>query len=563
VGTKARTGPPRVIVIGAGVAGLTAAHELAERGFSVDVYENRPVPGGKSRSIPVEKTGTDGRPDLPGEHGFRLFPGFYRHVPDTMKRIPYKTGTVADNLRVAQVITIARQDAPEVLLPAHLPMTPNDIGQVLWAAFKANTGLSIGDGLHFVNRLLALLTSSDRRRYEELEEQSWWEFSGAARRSVAYQKYLAKGLTRTLVAARAEEMSARTGGLILLQLLADMVRFGRNVDHVLCGPTTDVWIDPWIDHLRSLGVRFHFDTRVTKIHCAGGEIQRITVRHPATSEPPDVAKKNERFKTADYYVCALPVEILTKELIKKDPSLSEADPALGELVNLQTRWMNGVMFYLAEDVKMEFGHALYIDSEWALTSISQQQFWDDDFALSKYGDGRVRGCISLCVSDWDTKGQNGKGKTAKQCTAKEVTDEVWRQLKAHLNDDDLPEIVDGNRVTAFLDTAIEWPNPNEATNAEPLLINTAGSWKWRPDAVTRIGNFFLAGDYVRTNTDLATMEGANEAGRRAVNGILDAEGSPESRCAVWDLNEPFVLAPARVADRLWMEFRPHLLGARA
>jgi uncharacterized protein with NAD-binding domain and iron-sulfur cluster len=541
--------------MGAGVAGLTAAHELAERGFSVAVYENRTVPGGKSRSIPVAGSGTDGRSDLPGEHGFRLFPGFYRHVPDTMRRIPYGTGTVADNLCPARVITLARQNAPEVLLPAHLPLTPNDIGQVLWAAFRSGTGLSLGDGLHFVNRLLALLGSSDQRRYAEFEEQTWWEFSGAAQRSKAYQKYLAAGLTRTLVAARADEMSARTGGLILLQLLADMLRIGRNVDHVLCGPTTDVWINPWVDHLRSLGVEFHFDSRVWEIHCAGQEIQGITVRSPASTH---CVNSVEDVVTADYYVAALPVEILTQKLI--NDALRKADPGLGDLVNLQTRWMNGVMFYLAEDVPIEFGHALYIDSEWALTSISQHQFWPA-VDLPGYGDGRVRGIISLCVSDWDTPG--GNGKTAKQCTSNEVTDEVWRQLKAHLNDDALPEIVDGNRVRAFLDTAIEWPNPNEATNAEPLLINTAGSWKWRPDAVTRVENLFLAGDYVRTHTDLATMEGANEAGRRAANGILDAAGSAAPRCDVWDLHEPLLMAPARFADRLWMEFRPHLLGARA
>ena len=38
-------------------------------------------------------------------------------------------------------------------------------------------------------------------------------------------------------------------------------------------------------------------------------------------------------------------------------------------------------------------------------------------------------------------------------------------------------------------------------------------------------NLFLAADFVRTHTDLATMEGANEAARRAVNGILAATGS--------------------------------------
>jgi len=45
--------PQTVAILGGGVAGLSAAHELAERGFSVDVYERKPVFGGKARSIPV------------------------------------------------------------------------------------------------------------------------------------------------------------------------------------------------------------------------------------------------------------------------------------------------------------------------------------------------------------------------------------------------------------------------------------------------------------------------------------------------------------------------------
>lgn len=37
-------------VLGGGIGGLTATHELAERGFSVVVYEARAEAGGKSRS---------------------------------------------------------------------------------------------------------------------------------------------------------------------------------------------------------------------------------------------------------------------------------------------------------------------------------------------------------------------------------------------------------------------------------------------------------------------------------------------------------------------------------
>jgi uncharacterized protein with NAD-binding domain and iron-sulfur cluster len=94
------------------------------------------------------------------------------------------------------------------------------------------------------------------------------------------------------------------------------------------------------------------------------------------------------------------------------------------------------------------------------------------------------------------------------------------------------------------------PNPTEAANLEPLLVNTAGSWLDRPPAVTALDNLFLAADYVRTYTDLATMEGANEAARRAVNEILERSGSASERCEVWPLREPALFAPARALDRV-------------
>jgi len=81
-------------------------------------------------------------------------------------------------------------------------------------------------------------------------------------------------------------------------------------------------------------------------------------------------------------------------------------------------------------------------------------------------------------------------------------------------------------------------------------VNLIDTWKLRPEAVTRIPNLFLASDYVRTNTDLATMEGANEAARRAVNGILNAAGSQATPCEIWDLHEPELFLPWRELDSI-------------
>jgi len=216
--------------------------------------------------------------------------------------------------------------------------------------------------------------------------------------------------------------------------------------------------------------------------------------------------------------------------------------------------MNGIMFYLDRDVPLVHGHALYTDSEWALTSISQAQFWGEH-DLERYGDGRVEGIFSVDVSEWERPGRR-TGKVAAKCTAEEIRSEVWGQLQDHLNDGPTPVLADQNVLSWFLDPAVEFPNPTGATNLEPLLINTAGSWADRPEARTRIANLFLASDFVRTHTDLATMEAANEAARRAVNAILAASGSGAPPCGVWKLREPALFGPARALDRLrWKLFR--------
>ena len=353
-----------------------------------------------------------------------------------------------------------------------------------------------------------------------------------------YGRYLADGLTRTLVAARAREMSARTGGYILLQLLFDMANPAGQVDRVLNGPTSDVWIDPWLDHLRKRGVEFHLGHQVQAIHCRDGHVTGVSL----------VADERPTRHEADWYVAALPVEVMAPLL---NDGLALADPGLQGLHRLRTRWMNGIVYYLdRREPKAVHGHTIFIDSPWALTSISQPQFWQPQFQPERLGDGRVRGILSVDVSDWEAMG-TGIRKQAMFCSREEIPREVWHQITESLHDDATRELEEVEVLSSFLDPSIVHPNPTQAANLEPLLINTAGSWSDRPDAATeRIDNLFLASDYVRTNTDLATMEGANEAARLAVNAILERSGSSAEPCQVWKLCEPPLFAPFRALDKL-------------
>ncbi|GGU11341.1 hypothetical protein GCM10010244_42050 [Streptomyces coeruleorubidus] len=142
------------------------------------------------------------------------------------------------------------------------------------------------------------------------------------------------------------------------------------------------------------------------------------------------------------------------------------------------------------------------------------------------------------------------GKTAKECTREEVVAELWAQLKDGLNDAGKAILRDEDRLGWFMDPAVTGLGGPDPQNREQLLVHPTGTLGNRPTARTKVPNFFLAGDYVRTDVDLASMEGANESARHAVNALLEADNSDAERCRVRELYRPPELEPLRRVDEL-------------
>jgi uncharacterized protein with NAD-binding domain and iron-sulfur cluster len=223
--------------------------------------------------------------------------------------------------------------------------------------------------------------------------------------------------------------------------------------------------------------------------------------------------------------------------------------------------MVGIQYFLYEDVPLVRGHTFYPDSPWALTSISQPQFWRDlGLFRTRYGGGDVGGLLSIDVSDWNTPG-TFIPKIAKECTPAEIAKEIWEQLKAALNGRGPGEdtLRDELLHSYHLDDDLDFSGGTPPTNRSRLLVHPPGSWALRPEAGTAIGNLVLAADYIRTYTDLASMEGANEAARRAVNTILARSASTAGQVPIWPLTEPERFAPWKKLDeRLYQHGKPHL-----
>lgn len=555
----------KVIILGGGVAGLSAAHELVNRGLDVEVYERNPIyVGGKARSIDYNHEHTYDTP-LPGEHGFRFFPGFYKHITATMKEIPYpepdSDSTVHANLTPTSRIMVAQYGKEPIVTNASFPRSLNDLKLILHDLYSVNPGLTQAEELFFAERVWQLISSCRARRDNEYERLSWWQFTQADRFSETYRHLLVEGLTRTLVAAKAITASARTGGDIFLQLLFCMTDPSVNTDQVLDGPTNDRWLTAWKKYLKSKNVKLTQGVKAAKINLEGNHVKSVTIQGYK-----DNTGDSAFDVSGDYYIMAMPVEqaaqLISEDITKTDERL-QFIPELAKSV----AWMNGIQFYLNKDVPINNGHIICSDSEWALTCISQVQFWDD-YNITTKGDGTVRGVLSVDISDWFSPGKFTTTKCGHDCTQVEVKEEVWAQLKASLNVGNTVVLRDEMIVDWFLDRdirdktsadfvppinpdknqLIDFQNANQNINIEPLLVNSINTWSLRPDAHCAIPNLFFASDYVRTFTDLATMEGANEAARRAVNCILDAENSKHPRCGVWNLKEPFCFAPIKWWD---------------
>jgi uncharacterized protein with NAD-binding domain and iron-sulfur cluster len=547
-------GKKHVAILGGGCGGLSAAHELVERGFTVDVYERYPVAGGKCRSIAVPSTGSGNRPDLPGEHGFRFFPGYYKHVTDTMSRIPYGNNAngVKGNLVFGQAVRFSRKDTGDIQLPYTRlwQANPADLVNAIVGFIGLVPGLPLGEIIYFASRIVEFVTSCDARRDNEYDNKTWWDFVHAQRYSAVYQSFLAKALTRNLVAADSQRASVRTIGLQATRILVSNILFSmyEEASRLFNGPTSEVWIDPWLTHLRSKGINWIPGTNVDALIVENGIVTGARVS----------TNGQARTVTADMFVLAVPVE-RARELL--NPQLRSIDPGFDKLDDLLADWMTGIQFFLKRRVDITRGHISYADSPWALTSISQGQFWSRD--LGTYGNGQVRDIISVDVSNWDAPGVL-YGKPARQCTREQIFNEVWAQMKTSL-DEDWIFLNDSDVVARFLDPGIKFssdaPSATPVDNAEPLLVNTSGSWALRPEATTKVPNLFLASDYVKTNTDLATMEGANEAARKATNGILDLTGSTATRAKIFTFEEP----PIFLLNKLEDSFRyalglPHSLA---
>jgi|GEM_PF-2033719 len=531
---------PHVAVVGAGIAGLSAAHELACRGYDVTVYEprERDAVGGKCRS----QFFAHGGGTLPGEHGFRFFPGFYQHVPETMARIPQDPATadtstaltpyadsVADRLVPCDAMGIARPGMPLAEIKLDRVDTMSEVLAAIRFMWTVLMPVRKRDVLHLSQRFLRYLCTCDERRLKESGNQTLWDYVGGDTLHPETQAVL-QNVPKSLVAMDAKQGNTRTF-FNTLWLMNSEWMIEQDSHRVLNGPTSDTWLYPWRDWVERLGATFEFETLVEEL-VYDAAAKRVTgVRKRQVGGGPLVEV------LFDHVILAVPIEAAqTLVTAAMAADCGQCAAVTSSAPGAMLGWMAGAQFYLQDDAPLLNGHIGYVYSPWGLTSVSQEQFWRDQHLAAHPGIG---GVLSVCITNFDEPDPT-TGKTAMESTEAEMRQAILRQIRECLvGHPDEAKLADANIVTWHLDQDLDVGPSGVTDNRSRLLIHPPAQWDARPEPVADVAGLFMAGDYVRNPADLATMEGAIASSRAAVNGVLAADGSAAQKVPTYDLLDMF------------------------
>jgi len=211
---------------------------------------------------------------LPGEHGYRYFPAYYRHLFDTMRRTPIldaegeETGRTAFSQLVtppAVAISLATSRRVESIARRR-PKSLKEIREGLRVMLE-DMGITGRDMQLYFLRMFVFMTSCKERR-NEYGKLSWLEFldgraehaEGGIKNQTRFSpgaEELLRETAQALVAMDAEETDACTYALNSVQLLLDYQGEGSGSDMTLNGPTSRAWLRHWKRYLRRQGVQFY------------------------------------------------------------------------------------------------------------------------------------------------------------------------------------------------------------------------------------------------------------------------------------------------------------------
>jgi len=518
---------PRVIIAGAGVAGLTAAHRLLQRGFDVTLIEADDFVGGKLGAHQEIGSDTFGRTTCDfcesqggcaaqrdwHEHCYHMYLNWYHNFWDLMEEI----GTLDRFVATSTYFNIDRRDVGAAE-PETIPVV--NMGSPWTQLRNLFQGVGTPADMFLWGQALADLIGEPARRHGWLEKTS---ITGFMQSHPYVTNQALAGTYRTTAQAFASP-SYLSSARSYKALLSYALRLPEPTMWLLSGATQDAIFTPWLKYLARIARDFSVEThefytpgpafqaamqqskdgdhrpggsltismltalRSIEIDDDTGRITRLDLAYcrksPTIHRGSDPTGDTFPLEVNGSVILALPLSELRRLVT---PRIAKWAPHLPNVRYLRTEPMISIDLYFRRKLDgLPKGVTVLLDSPYEMSFFDNSQTWKD----------RPDNCtvLNLVASNADT---------LTGYEPSDILDILLNELSHYI-------AFDRNDL-------LECRTHLQTNVGEELFVNQVGSWQWRPRATCASPNLYIAGDFCQTFIDVVTIESA------AVSGLMAAE----------------------------------------
>jgi hypothetical protein len=482
-----RSSEVRVAIIGGGIAGLTAALCLSQRGYRVTVYEEKPYLGGQLGAHEYKGTYH--------EHGFHMFLNWYNNF----------WRMVEEDLGLRREDYFEARTSVKYLRKGEFPnftqLTSDGLPVSQWSNLLSGVE-PMPDMFLWYYSLLDLI-SQPSREGELLGRNSVNGFMAsrfyATNRSASlHQEILTKAFAVPSYMTSAPSYK-------------NFIKFGFRHPHpllwILKGNVYEKLICPIESKLISYGCNILKGVSVTQIILSHegnvASLQLQNTQFDASKDTIQLVPRTLQEHPIDNLILAIPSKPLGKllETGEKGRRIVDKLPDLAEVRGLETASIASLNVHFTRKLNgIPKEHVILRGSDYAISFIDNSQAWADAPDMSK---GSV---LSVASSDF------------------------YSLASVDPYDDAYGILSQLNEYLSVFNLGSGWGDPNSDVDwdrsyfqpnaGDGIFINETGSEQWRPvTTYEAIPNLFFAGDFCRNFIEVITVEAAVVSGLEAARAL--------------------------------------------
>lgn len=511
---------PKIIIIGAGISGLSCAYDLISRGYEVEIYERGDTFGGQAKSLRTNKCFVP--------YAWRIWTNYYYNFLDITGNIPFENGkTVRDNIVPIPKYTHELQNKNERQVSGGTTLDPKNFN-------------SRSDYYRVWNKLLNMFLFSDKRLREN--DITFYDYIDPKDKPTEDFAMEFVGPIIGMEAKKATLFCITKGWEVTyLSRSIHTGLFDQSQIYVANGPYSEVIFNPWVKYLVEQGVTIHTNAEITYINYD------------------KIAKKIVSIDTVDQ-----------KSISADDFIICMDQSSISKLINTNKDLMDIEMLKKSTELstygnEMYFGMVLHFSEKFDPplgTGCAQTQPWKvviENFSAS-WGKKYIEHCKSeeiIQASCLDLyPGLNGK--MLHECSVEEAIQETIEQLRRSKLMKDLKTTSGKSIWEVFTGYDIwpEWINGKDGkitnkNNFYKFSINK-NCWDLMPSTKTPVKNLFFGSVITKTEVPMVSMEIACSNGRHAAKAICEKYQTSSPHVYKHPGFLPKILAPYRGMD--WVLF---------